>query len=209
MEIKTDLMNKNCGDFVTFGTYLQNTDTEKKEPIEWQILEKKEDKVLLISRYALSRQSFNQTPDYVTWETCDLRKWLNSEFFENAFSDDEKALIVSMTVTADRNPKYRTRPGNDTIDKVFLLSIVEAFNYFNSDNERQCQPTENAKQEDADSFTPSIFNDSNGCQWWVRSPGFSRSDAANVDSGGHINYNGLLVTNTRSYVRPALWIDLK
>ena len=209
MEIKTDLMNKNCGDYVTFGTYIQSKDSDEKEPIEWKILEKKEDKALLISKYALSRQQYNYEPDDVTWETCDLRKWLNSEFFEDAFSDDEKSLIESTTVTADRNPKYRTRPGNDTIDKVFLLSIIEVSNYFNSDSERLCQPTEKANQEIEDTFFYAHSKDSDGCQWWVRSPGFTRVDAANVDAGGHINYNGLLVKNTISFARPALWINMK
>ena len=64
----------------------------------------------------------------VTWETCSLRKWLNDEFVNEAFSKKEQKYIPTVTVPAHKNPKYDTDPGKATKDKVFLLSAVEVKN---------------------------------------------------------------------------------
>ena len=70
-----------------------------------------------------------------------MRKWLNGTFISNAFSSDEQNMIQSTTVTADKNPSYSTSPGNNTTDKVFLLSITEVNQYFSSNSARECQGT--------------------------------------------------------------------
>lgn len=79
-----------------------------------------------------------------TWETCTLRQWLNNNFFNAAFSGYERAMIPTVTVSADENPEYSTDHGNATQDRVFLLSIDEANKYFGSDSERRCKPTDYA-----------------------------------------------------------------
>lgn len=68
---------------------------------------------------------------------------------DGAFSNQEKMLISKNSVSADENPEYDTDPGNATQDQVFLLSINEANQYFNSDEERQCKPTEYAVEQGA------------------------------------------------------------
>lgn len=62
-------------------------------------------------------------------ENCSLREWLNEEFYNSAFSNSEKEQILSVTVPADKNPEYDTNSGNDTEDKIFLLSVSEAKKY--------------------------------------------------------------------------------
>ncbi|WP_410901694.1 DUF6273 domain-containing protein [Ruthenibacterium lactatiformans] len=62
----------------------------------------------------------------MTWEICTLRKWLNKEFINAAFTEKEKQLIPAVMVSADRNLDYDTNLGNSTKGKVFLLSIDEA-----------------------------------------------------------------------------------
>ena len=130
------------GDYVFFGSYEQDNNTSNgKEDVEWLVLAKEGDNALVISRYALDCQPFNTSYTDVTWETCSLRKWLNETFISTAFSSDKQKMIKSTTVTADKNPSYSTSPGNDTNDKVFLLSITEAKKHFSSDSARQCQGT--------------------------------------------------------------------
>ena len=167
----------------------------------------KDGKTLLISKYALDRVSYNIISDDVTWGTCTLRKWLNNGFLGAAFSADEKAMIPTVTVSADKNPEYSTNPGNATQDQVFLLSITETNKYFNSDSARQCKPTDYAVANGA------WKSDSGNCWWWLRSPGYFQYFAANVYCDGDALEYGYLVTydygDYGAAVRPAMWITIK
>lgn len=194
----------NVGDYVFFGAYEQDNNTSNgKEDVEWLVLEIKDGKALVISKYALDCKSYNTSFTDVTWETCTLRKWLNNDFINAAFSADEKAMIPTVTVSADKNPNYSTNPGNATQDQVFLLSITEVNKYFSSDSARQCKPTDCAVANGA------YVNSSNGkCWWWLRSPGRNQFWAANVGRVGYVHEYGTHVSTADIAVRPALWIDL-
>lgn len=197
------------GDIVYFGTYEQDNDTTNgKEDIEWLVLAKENNRVLVISDKALDCQPYNSSDTRVTWETRSLRTWLNTDFVNDAFSDGEKAMIPTVTVSADKNPQYDTDPGNATKDKVFLLSIVEAEKYFTSDEARKCVPTEYAISNGAytsDSYTK---GGKATCWWWLRSPGFSQVTAASVDFVGSVDRYGYTVNSDYYSVRPALWISI-
>ena len=192
------LKTAKVGDYVFFGTYEQDNNTSNgKEDIEWLVLEVKDGKALVVSKYALDCKQYNTSNTDVTWKTCTLRKWLNNDFISAAFSDDEKAMIPTVTVSADKNPGYITNPGNATQDQVFLLSITEANKYFSSDSARQCKPTEYV-----------VANEVGGNSWWLRSPGYHQDYAACVCSDGYVGENGDYVNCALYAVRPALWIDL-
>ena len=191
------------GDVITFGKYEQdNNESNGKEDIEWLVLAKEGDRALVISKYALDCQQYNTIDAPVTWETCSLRNWLNETFLCSAFSTDEQIKIAYTTVTADKNPKHGTFSGNDTIDKVFLLSITDANTFFESDSDRLCEASQYAIAQGA-------YVANNGkCLWWLRSPGFGSNIAAYVYPTGDINYGGRGVYYNDNVVRPALWIDL-
>lgn len=191
--------------FVTieFGRYPQASKNENAL-IEWLVLKNDGSKALLISKYALDCQQYNTSDRNVTWETCTLRKWLNGAFFNNAFSVDEQKQILSTTVT----PDYSTDPGNNTKDRVFLLSIAEAEKYFGSDSTRQCQGTVYC-------YAQGAYKARNGnCWWWLRS--LSSPHSFNFDnryafyafSHGKVSREGSSADYDRIAVRPALWIDL-
>lgn len=197
------------GDIVRLGAYEQdNNSSNGKEEIEWEVLAKEGDKALVISKYALDCQPYNTTFTSVTWETCSLRKWLNETFLSNAFSTAEQNKIQSTTVTADKNPLSSVSPGNNTIDKVFLLSIQEANKYFSSDNARMCAPTEYAKARGAETIDYYSENGKSACWWWLRSPGDDSISAAYVYDSGHIDDIGSIVSDGTYGVRPAMWISL-
>ncbi len=191
------------GDYVVYGSYEQDNDSANgKEDIEWLVLAKEGNKALLISKYALDCQKYNNSGE-TTWETCSLRKWLNGTFISTAFSTDEQNLIISSTITADRNPDYGTSPGKNTIDKIFLLSITEANKYFNSDSARQCQGT-------AYCYAQGAYKAFNGaCWWWLRSPGVISDYAASVDYYSNVNTLGGFMDDDDGGVRPALWVNLE
>lgn len=202
-----DFSDTQVGDYITFGSYEQDNDLSNgKESIEWLVLDKQDGKVLVISKYALDAKPYNDEYVDVTWETCTLRSWLNDEFFSEAFTSSEKSQIPTVTVTADSNPNYDTNPGNNTQDKVFLLSIDEANEYFDSDGERECKPTEYAIAQGA--FMSESTGYEGNCYWWLSTPGRSSSYACSVYYNGYVYNNGSRVDNLIVAVCPAMWIEL-
>lgn len=200
------------GKIVKFGFYEQDNNKENgKEEIEWQVLAVENKKALLISKYALNRQEYN-TSYGVTWESCVLRKWLNDTFLNDAFSAKHQEIILTSTVSADKNPQYgyKTYPGNTTTDKVFLLSITEAEKYFSTDEERKCVSTKFAKAQGA--YTSNYYTEGAGdaatCWWWLRTPGHFQGLTAYVNYDGSVDYSGDDVHLRNACVRPAMWINL-
>lgn len=174
------------GEYVEFGSYPQTADGNDNTPIEWLVLENDGQTALLISRYVLDRQQYNTQHGHTTWEQCALRSWLNNEFYNRAFSAEEKNRIVKSNVSADENPSYSTDAGNATEDNVFLLSVVEAQEYFNSNEARMCAATDYVIQMEAGNDSYKVDGGRTAYTWWLRSPGSSRSRAAYVFPDGSI-----------------------
>ena len=197
------LKTAKVGDIINFGAYEQdNVKINGKEEIEWQVLAKEDNKLFLISTKALDCQQYNTSYTDVTWETCSLRSWLNDTFLNAAFSKKERSLIRTTTVSADKNPKYDTDAGNETTDKVFLLSITEAEKHFATDDSRQCEQTAYAVANGA-------YGSAGGnCWWWLRSPGRDQNDAAYVRGDGEVLCHGINVDDDGNCVRPAMWVNL-
>lgn len=193
------------GGNIFFGTYEQdNNASNGKEDIEWLVLDEINGKVLVISRYALDYQQYHNTNHTdATWKTCSLREWLNGTFLNAAFCETEISAIPTAKVSANMNPLYDTDPGISTRDKVFLLSIAEANEYFSSYSERECETT--AYAESRGEYVNGL---SRSCRWWLRSPGGKQYYAAYVYRGGRVCEYGDDVDYNNYAVRPALWIDL-
>ena len=197
--------NIKVGDYITFGKYEQDNNTSNgKEDIDWLVLDKKDGKILLISKFALDSQAYNTDCIDITWEKCSLRAWLNENFLKSAFNEDEISKIVTSSVSTDKNPYYDTNPGNITKDKLFLLSTAEAENYFDSNESRKCDPTPYAM---AQATTKNKNNDN--WLWWLRTPGWYQFVATIVSSDGAIGYIGGGVDHTYNTVRPAMWISIE
>lgn len=205
------------GNYVTFGTYPQTKAGNDATPIEWLVLARDGDKALLISRYALDAQPYNKDHTSVTWETCTLRTWLNGTFYNKAFSSAEQAAILTTNVDNSKNQCYSgwsTSGGNNTQDKVFLLSYAEANKYFgvtydNSSNTKsRVAPTAYAIAQGAwtDSFDKTADRADAG-HWWLRSPGNYRDYAASVYTNGSLF--GANVDANSGSVRPALWVNIE
>ena len=164
-----------------------------------------ERKALLISKYCLDAKEYdkNEKNEFVTWETSTLRQWLNSCFINEAFTDEEKALICDTYLQNPDNPEYGTDGGNDTTDKVFLLSIDETSKYLSDKIVRKAEATDYAKDK-------GIFvSEENGKSWWwLRSLGRNNSDAAYVDIGGSVRNYGSYANDGESGVRPAMWVNI-
>ena len=217
------------GEIVKFGRYPQGANGEVK-PIEWIVLDADyagtgKDTRLLLSRYGLDAKPYNEEWEDVTWETCTLRSWLNGEFLERAFTEEERKKLA---LTHVENPDgigglldeddydeddedeydddgnrvaWRTPGGHATDDRVFLLSLdeVEKEKYFEDDDERVCYPTQTAKDNGA------YTEDSEGACWWrLRSPGYYPNYAVCVDYGGYVGSRGYGVDTGHYCVRPVV-----
>jgi len=205
------------GNYVTFGEYPQTTAGEDMTPIEWLVLARDGDKALLISRYGLDAQPYNKDHTSVTWETCTLRTWLNGTFYNKAFSSAEQAAILTTNVDNSKNQCYSgwsTSSGNNTQDKVFLLSYAEANKYFgvtydNSSNTKsRVAPTAYAIAQGAwTSYSNKTTDSTYAGWWWLRSPGTYQDYAAIVYFVGSLDFN--YVDSDSGSVRPALWVNLE
>ncbi|MBQ6639177.1 MAG: S-layer homology domain-containing protein, partial [Lachnospiraceae bacterium] len=225
------------GDIIKFGHYEQDGNTANgKEEIEWQVLKVESDRVLVISKYCLDCKLYNTEDTGVTWENCTLRKWLNNDFKNAAFTSAEQAKIPTVNLVNKNNPKWGTAGGNNTNDQIFCLSLEEMESYFgkyswyNSEfmcgyNQNLiCDATQYAINNGADTYTITA-DDYNfklkdygytsdvigrrGAWWWLRSPGLGSRAACRVgfDGDAGANYGSFVYDDDRA-VRPALFLNL-
>ena len=190
------------GETIEFGNYPQDKDGTEK-PIEWIVMKNEGNQVLLLSKYVLDAKPYNNEEwGDVTWETSDIRQWLNNEFYTTAFNKAEKAKIQTSLTKNEDNSKYGTSGGNDTEDKVFLLSEKEAETLFSNDDERIAKVTGYAEKSGV------YVNEEKVAWWWLRSPGRYSSSAAVVGSDGWVYGDGSIVSGAYDGVRPALHLNI-
>lgn len=182
----------NVGDTFVFGTYEQDNDLSNgPEPIEWIVLEKKGNKILLISDKALDcHQYSNRNTTSTRWEDCSLRMWLNNIFVNKAFSADERSQILTIKNNGDNNSN----------DEVFLLNSTEVENYFPSSIERQCKPTNYVIGQGV------YADEKNNCRWWLRKDVTSSVVWEFVNCIGDINDVPIAVDFLA--IRPVIWVSL-
>lgn len=203
------------GQTVSFGRFEQDAvQSNGPEDLKWLIIAHEGDNVLLLSRYGLAFRPFKPDGGTVSWADSDIRKWLNTQFIQEAFTDDEAGLITMVGVpgqTADGRDIYVSDPDSGmAYDRVLLLSLDEAERYL----------AWNAQMA-AGEFTPEAvknFYVLNGKQmndvenmpaWWTRSVirsddgGYAVETVSLTEDGYHkpVPANSMEVA-----VRPALWI---
>ena len=201
--------NISIGDIYTMGIYEQNNVRDDgKEPIEWIVIDKKGAALMLIPKYGLDVREYHDVYEDTTWETCEIRRWLNGRFLFTAFTEEEKLLIRSVTVSADENPENNTPAGSDTTDRIFLLSYQEAEKYFPTEEERKIIPTAFALSRGAFTSKSAAMADG-GIPgfWWLRSPGLNPRYAGFISTLGVMRTDGLEILSWDGLIRPAMWIE--
>ncbi len=213
------------GSTVLFGSYEQdNNESNGAESIKWRVLSIDEENgnAFLLSTYILDIGLFNDKSGDICWENSYMRSWLNSYFLDTAFSEKEKAAIVSSEVKAESNPKYPdTSNGNDTVDSVFLLSYNEAVSllhyaesgymdfykyngeeaYINTDMISFYTPYAAAKGGYTQDFIKTGF-------WWCRTMGIDSGNVCNVANTGYASTYGHFITMKTYGIRPAIRVRL-
>lgn len=222
-------------DNIYFGTYKQSSNgggSYNTDPIKWRVLSNANGQLFLLSDQNLDVFQYHTENENVTWETSTMRSWLNGygaasniggdsgtdytndNFLKNAFSDKEQTAIAQTEVVNNDNKDedYGTNGdgGNNTTDKIFLLSIND------TDNIREYFPkfstsrfSTNTEYVAAGGKLGSyMYEAGEGDRWWLRSPGFDNSQAAAIDEEGGELYEGNPVNDKTSAVRPAFNLDL-
>ena len=171
---------------------------------------------LLLADVALDDQRYNLNYKSVTWATSSIRSWLNGygvsanepqkdyshkNFLNAAFSSEEKNAIKITNVINDNNISYGTAGGNTTSDKVFLLSESEVYHtdtaakygftqndyIYDEARRSRCSTYAHAMGILRYNSTSASNKKYNGnIKWWLRSPGYGSSDAAEVSNGGWV-----------------------
>ena len=205
------------GDIIQFGGY------------QWRVLEVQGGRALIITEHVIAERQYHHADVPVTWETSDIRRWLNNDFI-NRFSESDRARIIQTTVINNDNLWFGTHGGNDTVDRIFLLSIDEVLRYFGDSGlvARGVAMSMDERDSAGDSFWWGGISDrynnariarnldgSPSREWWLRSPGSRPGVAAVVFSGcgdsrlcGALNLGGY-VPWRQDGVRPALWLNLE
>ncbi len=208
--------------YISFGSYWQedtNGDgvvdkNDEKQQIKWRVLSSSGNDAFLIADQNLDVQQYHTSEASVTWETSYMRTWLNSTFYNNAFSTEEQAAIKTTTVTNSANPEEGTVAGNNTSDKVYLLSIDEAtsttYGFTSSYDTLQARISLNTGYAAAGGELGTEEMEASGAAeaWWLRSPGSSDSEAACIDTDGGVDTAGTEVDSEDVAVRPVLHLDL-
>ncbi len=156
----------------------------KVEPIKWNVLEDKDGKVFIFSELILDAHKFDDSSN--DYAASSIRSWLNSDFYNKAFTDKQKELIENTTLKDISN----------VTDKVFLLSEEEIENTsygFNSNNDRCKKVTDYAKANHAYEYKENGW-------YWLRTPSYA--GACNVFYLGDVGWSR--VDNGSSGVAPAL-----
>lgn len=215
-------------DNVFFGNYFQSNRTTK-DPVKWRVLSNAGGQLFLLSDQNLEVFQYHTERENVTWETSTIRSWLNGydasantggsngidytgdNFLNTAFSAKEQTAIAKTKVVNDDNDETGADipidAGDDTTDRIFLLSLTETYNkkYFPN----YCFSTNTAYVADGGKFGYSMYGVGESDWWWLRSPGSDQSRAAFIEwEDGTSVTDGNPVNNESTAVRPAFNLNL-
>ena len=184
---------------VEMGSYFMKSEEAGREPVEWIVLDETKDARLLLSRYCIECHQFNSKHRDFVWEDSDIRAWLNGEFIDELFTAEEKERIILSSIENPENSTYQTPGCGITKDRLFFLSIEEAWQYFPSNFERSVGSTPYAKSHGAYEYAGASW-------WWLRSAGSNTKFAADVHISGAPFPLGDFGISFLHGVRPAMWV---
>ena len=207
------------GDLFNFGTYEQDEVKENgTETVHWLVLAADEHYALILSLYGLDAIPYQSGYVDVDWETCELRAWMNDTFYEDAFTEEEKSVILPASLDNSNAREACTmwrnmKEGNDTEDKVFALSCRQAEEIFghkrgyaNGYNltyllgDAKCEPTQYAMSKGGKADNKGF------CHWWLRSPSNVQFKALMVSPLGSEGPTDCFAPNICA--RPAIMLNM-
>ncbi|MCL2422808.1 MAG: DUF6273 domain-containing protein [Micrococcales bacterium] len=174
----------------------------------WKVLDVVDGtRALLLADRVVARRPYHSTRVAITWQRCDLRRWLNDEFC-TSLGDPLVSRVLTVKVRNEPNLTGGTNGGKDTKDRFFLLSMREAVVFFTGG---EPDTWEGYRTEALTLDDRGRARDGQGKRawWWLRSPGHQRVEAAYVAHDGKVDTIGYSVSVSFGGVRPAFWLSLQ
>ena len=182
---------------------------------DWYVLDKQDGKTLILTEKVIGRKAYHNQVCAITWETSDMRKYLNGEFY-NSFSASDRARIIEVTNENNDNPWHGTSGGNPTTDKIFLLSLDEVAKYFGDGGQFKNRPKSDPCDWCKDEYWPWLggdgydvnrraVDDTGMVAWWrLRTPGASARSAAQVmgNCGDEFEHGGISMSGCDDELTP-------
>lgn len=187
------------------------------DPIRWRVLEETDGRSLLFSVKALDAVPYNESHSDTYWSDSYIRTWLNGEFYDMAFSDSDKNRIMLTDLNNEKNFYFGTCCGEDSRDKVFLLSETETFSTDQAivhgfckcdsggDTARSIPSSTYAKCKGA--WWSSLDATAGNCFWFLRTNGYTASNVVYVGDNGDTFNRGISVMCNDAGIVPAIWIE--
>lgn len=195
-KLKRDLILQK--DRITFGKYYDK-DKNSMVPLRWIVCDHntEDDSLTLICERSVRTMIFSKNQD-CSWDESDIHDFLNGEFYEKAFTDAEKDMILNQDDDlGDRNPVYNGKYGEICLDDVTIPSIKDVLILL-SKNNWKCHSSE----YDGVAFAS---NNDYG-DWWLRNEGETDSDRCIMTSKGKFDFDGNCCRNYAG-VRPMIKIE--
>ena len=187
------------------------------DDIEWRVLEDDGDSVLLLSDKILFSAAYNDKNEDVFWENCSLRDYLNTEFYDTAFSDEEKTFIIDSENESTDNHYFGTDCGEDTTDRVFILSESQVL--FTDEAESYGFMKSDAEGDEFKYFLSTAYSKFTGT-WWsenedtlgngffaTRTDGYTEANIVYMNEGGYGYNRGIVVTCSDIGIIPAVRVE--
>jgi len=208
-----------AGDIIQFGNY------------GWRVLEVRNDAALIITEEVVEKRVYHTSPVDITWAECDMRKYLNGEFY-GRFKDEEKSRILMVKNETSDNPWYGTKGGDDTKDYVFNLTFEDVVcKYFGDSSGLLNNRGKNQKywfeRKDPNNYKRVAMYNGKPAKWQLRTPGRYQNRVACIgadetnpnyihNGSAHITGNPVWVDPSRGKahlwdfmgIRPALWLRI-
>lgn len=96
----------------------------------WRVLNTPNNTALLITEHIIDQRAYHDKFGDVTWTDC---AYLNGAFYETFSKADRAKIVPAVNKTLD-NPWYGVKGGDDTEDRIFLLSLAEAACHYFGDS---------------------------------------------------------------------------
>ncbi len=174
--------------YVAFGSYPQDADGGVA-PIAWRVLTVEDGKAYLLTEYVLQAMRVHRDKKYPGWRECDIFAFLNGDFLNNTFTEEERAAIV-------------------VDDEIGTITFASADDLKNADfgfpnaASRQAQSTEYAKTTGLYDYRGKMRY----APYWTRTPSDKNYAQRRTMKDGKIGYIAVEVSDLG--IRPACWVDL-
>lgn len=169
--------------FIDGKFYYQDVHYAKKDrifykdtPIAWRVLNDDGNYLTLLSDKILATHEYNGAFNAAGWKNSSIRKWLNTEFLESAFTEEEQEQIALTTLSSESLVYRKPSIVEITEDKIYLLNEEDMMN-----EEYGFSASDLADESRVAYATQYLDQKEQASNWWLRGePNWNYGSPQNV-----------------------------